>query len=50
MIEIKSFLTAAAFGFAFGAMNLPLPAPNALAGVFGVVGVFAGYKAWEFWG
>ena len=50
MIEIKSFLTAAALGFAFGAMSLPLPAPNTLSGILGVIGVFAGYKIWEIWG
>jgi XapX domain-containing protein len=37
------FLVGAAFGAAFGALGLPLPAPPTLPAAFGVVGVTAGY-------
>jgi XapX domain-containing protein len=50
MMELKSFLTATAFGFAFGAMKLPIPAPISFAGVLGVVGVFLGYRICQYWG
>ncbi|MBP3952758.1 XapX domain-containing protein [Bacillus suaedae] len=31
-------------GFLFALIKLPIPAPPALAGVMGIVGVFLGYK------
>jgi XapX domain-containing protein len=34
-------------GFIFSLLKLPIPAPPALAGVMGVVGVYLGYKAFE---
>jgi XapX domain-containing protein len=37
------FLVGAAFGAAFGALRLPLPAPPTLPAAFGVVGVTVGY-------
>lgn len=37
------FLVGAAFGAAFGALGLPLPAPPTLPAAFGVVGVTVGY-------
>ncbi|MBI2069905.1 MAG: DUF1427 family protein [Elusimicrobia bacterium] len=38
-----SFLTGLAVGGLFRAINLPVPAPNTLAGVLGVAGLFAGF-------
>jgi len=44
---IKSFFV----GFAFGSLclyfKLPIPAPGAMAGVVGIVGVFMGYFIWS---
>lgn len=31
-------------GIIFGFLDLPIPAPPALSGVMGIVGIFAGYK------
>ena len=41
--ETYPFLVGAAFGAAFGALGLPLPAPPTLPAAFGVVGVTVGY-------
>ena len=40
---ILSFLTGASCGVVFGFLKLPIPAPPTLAGVVGIVGVFAGF-------
>jgi XapX domain-containing protein len=37
-----SFLVGAVVGIVFTLMRLPLPAPNAFAGVVGILGVYAG--------
>ncbi|RCW77461.1 XapX domain-containing protein [Saliterribacillus persicus] len=34
-------------GFLFAWIKLPIPAPPALAGVMGIVGVYLGFKAFE---
>ena len=47
MIEI--FLTLAVgmvVGFLFSACKLPLPAPPAIAGVVGIVGIYLGAQVW----
>ncbi|MFB6198364.1 MAG: XapX domain-containing protein [Halobacteriaceae archaeon] len=31
-------------GLLFGLLDLPIPAPPALSGVMGIVGIFGGYK------
>jgi len=41
---ILSTLTGTVCGFAFAKLNLPIPAPNVLAGVMGIFGIFLGYK------
>ncbi|MDY6770645.1 MAG: DUF1427 family protein [Candidatus Nanohaloarchaea archaeon] len=33
-----------AVGLVFGVLDLPIPAPPALSGVMGIVGIFGGYK------
>jgi len=44
MLEIiKATLAGMACGVVFSLLRLPIPAPPVLAGVMGIVGVFAGY-------
>ncbi|MFB6096883.1 MAG: XapX domain-containing protein [Haloferacaceae archaeon] len=38
---LTGFLTGAAFAF----LRVPIPAPPALPGVMGIVGIYLGYKA-----
>jgi len=44
MLEIiKATLAGMACGVVFSLLRLPIPAPPVIAGVMGIVGVFAGY-------
>jgi len=43
LLVLKSFAVGFFLGAIVTALKLPLPAPNNLAGVVGVIGVFAGY-------
>ena len=45
-IVLLSILTGFIVGVLFTALKLPLPAPNALAGVMGIVGIYLGAIAW----
>ncbi len=38
-----SLLTGLAIGIVFARFKLPVPAPQTLAGVMGIVGIFLGY-------
>jgi len=40
---IFAFLTGFITGVIFSLLRLPIPAPQSLAGVMGIVGLFAGY-------
>jgi XapX domain-containing protein len=40
---VKSLAAGAACGVVFSLAGLPIPAPPVLAGVVGIIGVFAGY-------
>jgi len=40
---IISFITGFAVGVVFRLLRLPIPAPDTLAGIMGIVGIFAGY-------
>lgn len=40
---IKSLLTGAVVGIIFSLLKLPIPAPNAIAGIAGIIGIFVGY-------
>lgn len=40
---LMSLGTGAIVGVVFGLLKLPVPAPNALAGVMGIIGIFLGY-------
>lgn len=44
---ILSLLTGAVVGFLFTLFRLPIPAPPALAGIAGIVGVYLGMKIFE---
>lgn len=50
MDEIKllglSLLAGFFVGVLFSAIKLPLPAPPALAGILGILGIYLGHKAW----
>ncbi|MCE4049720.1 MULTISPECIES: XapX domain-containing protein [Bacillaceae] len=39
---ITGFLT----GFIFALLKLPIPAPGALPGIIGIVGIYAGFKVY----
>jgi len=45
-ITLLSLLTGFIVGALFKALNLPVPAPNALAGVIGILGIYLGATAW----
>jgi len=44
---ILSLLTGIIVGFLFALLKLPIPAPPALAGVTGIVGVYVGFKLFQ---
>ncbi len=46
MVAFASFGTGLAVGLLFTALKLPLPAPPVLAGVLGILGIWAGGKLW----
>ncbi|MDE3840355.1 XapX domain-containing protein [Bacillus methanolicus] len=46
-IIILSLITGFAVGFIFALFKLPIPAPPALAGVMGIIGIYLGFKAFE---
>ncbi|MBI5148006.1 MAG: DUF1427 family protein [Parcubacteria group bacterium] len=39
----KSLLAGVVAGVIFGLLKLPIPAPTALAGIVGILGIFLGY-------
>ena len=43
MINIYALLTGFACGLLFSLFKLPIPAPPALAGIVGIIGIWAGY-------
>lgn len=47
---LMSMVVGAVIGFVFKMINLPLPAPPALAGVTGILGVYMGGKIFEYIG
>jgi XapX domain-containing protein len=44
---IFALLTGFFVGFIFAMFRLPIPAPPALAGIMGIVGIYLGFKAFE---
>jgi len=47
-IILLSLLTGFIVGVLFTALKLPLPAPNALAGIMGILGIYLGHLAWPY--
>jgi len=43
MIAIKALITGLITGVIFALLRLPIPAPTALAGILGIIGIFIGY-------
>lgn len=43
MINLYALLTGFACGLVFSLLKLPIPAPPALAGILGIIGIWAGY-------
>ena len=41
--EIKAFITGMMVGAIFGFLSLPIPAPDKVAGVLAIAGIFCGY-------
>ena len=48
MVVFYALLTGFIVGLLFTALKLPLPAPNALAGVMGIAGIYLGAIAWPY--
>ena len=44
---LLALLTGFIVGLLFAIVRLPIPAPPALAGVVGIVGIFLGYKVFQ---
>lgn len=49
-VEINNIMLALVAGFIVGiiftAIKLPLPAPPAIAGIVGILGIYLGHKCW----
>ncbi|WP_053218065.1 XapX domain-containing protein [Virgibacillus senegalensis] len=45
---ILSLLTGFVVGFIFAWGKLPIPAPPALAGIIGIVGIYCGFKFFQY--
>lgn len=43
-VSLLALLTGATLGGIFAFLQVPIPAPPELPGVFGIVGIFAGYR------
>ncbi|MFZ4453022.1 XapX domain-containing protein [Salibacterium aidingense] len=44
---LLSLMTGLGVGLLFAVVRLPIPAPPALPGVLGIVGIFLGYKIYQ---
>jgi len=44
LLPTLALVTGLVAGAVFAVLNIPIPAPPELAGVMGIVGLFAGYK------
>ncbi|MFD2922904.1 XapX domain-containing protein [Halobacillus naozhouensis] len=47
---ILALLTGFIVGIVFAAVKLPIPAPPAAAGVFGIIGIYLGFKVFSWVG
>ncbi|PLR79781.1 XapX domain-containing protein [Bacillus canaveralius] len=46
-VVILALITGFIVGFIFALFKLPIPAPPALAGITGIVGIYLGFKVFE---
>jgi len=46
-LVLLSLVTGFFVGFIFALFKLPIPAPPALAGITGIVGIYLGFKVFE---
>ncbi|PLR78989.1 XapX domain-containing protein [Bacillus sp. V3-13] len=46
-VVFLALLTGFIVGFIFALFKLPIPAPPALAGITGIVGIYLGFKVFE---
>lgn len=46
-LALLSIVTGFIVGFVFALFKLPIPAPPALAGVTGIIGIYLGFKVYE---
>lgn len=46
---LLALVTGAIVGIVFNLTELPIPAPPKLAGIMGIVGIYAGYRLVESW-
>lgn len=46
-LVILSLITGAAVGIIFALFKLPIPAPPALSGIAGIVGIYIGYQLYQ---
>ncbi|SFE62139.1 XapX domain-containing protein [Alteribacillus iranensis] len=44
---LLSLVTGVIVGLLFAVVRLPIPAPPALPGIMGIIGIFLGYKIYE---
>ncbi|MFV9510377.1 XapX domain-containing protein [Tepidibacillus sp. LV47] len=44
---LLSTLTGSIVGFIFAFFKLPIPAPPAIAGIMGIIGIFLGYQLYR---
>jgi XapX domain-containing protein len=47
-LVLLAVITGFAAGFLFAILKLPIPAPPALEGVMGIVGIYLGFKAFQY--
>ncbi|PKG22587.1 XapX domain-containing protein [Niallia nealsonii] len=46
-LMVLALLTGFLTGFIFALLKLPIPAPGALPGIVGIIGIYAGFKVYE---
>ncbi|GAE92542.1 hypothetical protein JCM21714_1549 [Gracilibacillus boraciitolerans JCM 21714] len=47
MQVLLALITGLVVGFLFALLKLPIPAPPALAGIMGIVGIYLGFRLFE---
>ncbi|MDN4524748.1 XapX domain-containing protein [Fictibacillus fluitans] len=46
-LVMLSLITGAAVGIIFALFKLPIPAPPALSGIAGIIGIYIGYQLYQ---